>query len=273
MNAAVNKSANAPSINRMKTAPRIALALLIASHASAADSALGGFESAARDTGTRSTSSYSSTHHHGHHGYSVHDDGGLWLAAFYISVVGAVGSLSRLQPGEDELDDVAFSDRPLGESLIPFATVEADYHYVDDKIDGTSGAFEIGYGPFAFRMRQEKFTEDLPGEPDAELDLTEKIGLLRLSFGSTFELDVGGGEITVDGETRESQTVFTTPARWLVTPWLNLCFRPTWGESLEIYDAAIEPGFNFARLRLGYRWTETEGKDLSGPYAGASLTF
>jgi hypothetical protein len=236
--------------------------------ARAADSTLKGFQSDAS-----AITSHSASHYEGHHSFdSAELDANVFIAVLAMAVYGSAESWARVAPVSESTRE-RITPRNFGEPLIPFATVEADAHYVNDKIDGLSGAFEVGFGPVAFRMRQETFTEQIPNAPDAELKLTESIGLLRLSGGDSFELDLGGGEITLDGETRQSQTVFTTPIRFLLAPWFGVSFRPTWGSGLSIYDLAIEPGFDFLRLRLGYRWCETDGKDLSGPYAGASLTF
>lgn len=209
---------------------------------------------------------------------TCHNDDEFWayaiLAAAAATVIGAVESWERVQPWREDGARSKNEHRFPGDPLIPFATVEGDLHYVDENTTSTSGAFELGYGPFAFRARHEKFTTESHTTPDLETDYTETTGLLRLSFGDKLELDLGGGEITIERHgIEEKETIFTTPLRANLTDWLALTFRPAWGRTLSIYDAALEPGLDFVRLRLGYRWTKTDTEEFSGPYLGASLLF
>jgi hypothetical protein len=191
--------------------------------------------------------------------------------AFYGLAYGGIASWSRMDPlNADLIDMPGMAPREWGDSLLPVIRADADYQWVEGDIGAVSGRIEGGYGPFAVEFKRTQFDEE---DPDDQLILTRWHALYRMSLGGGLEVDLGVGQLTLDGNSLLEETSFTVPLLFHPVPGCGLEFRPAWSDSLTEHSLGLILGTKFGSLTAGYRWLRNETDSLEGPYAGLSFHF
>ena len=169
--------------------------------------------------------------------------------------------------------------RRPGDPLLPFARVDISLRSIDMNvrddlsIDMSLHSIdlltEFGYGPFAIQYNESHYREH---EPTDRMMISEFFGLYRMALGSSAELDLGGGTLTLHGNASTNRGAITFPL--LIHPQgshLGVEFRPAWAERIGDYDLALMYSFTYSSLKAGYRWVESPNASLSGPYVGLSF--
>lgn len=191
--------------------------------------------------------------------------------AFYGFAYGGIASWSCMDPlNADLIDMPGMAPRDYGDSLLPLVRVDADYQWVEGDVAAVCGRIEGGYGPFAFQYKRTQFDEE---EPDDELTLEQWHVLYRMSLGGGFEVDLGIGRLTLEGDSTLEELSFTVPVLFHPVPGCGLEFRPAWSDSLTEHSLGLILGTRFGSLTAGYRWLRNETDSLEGPYAGLSFHF
>ncbi len=130
--------------------------------------------------------------------------------------------------------------RQLGEALIPFVRLDTSYQHVESDIHALDARLELGYGPFAVSARNTHYKED---DPDDRLDVREIHLLYRMSFGNSVEVDLGVGQLTIDGKGKNSDISFSLPILFHPKEWLGIEFRPAWAHinenAIQDYDVSL----------------------------------
>lgn len=179
---------------------------------------------------------------------------------------GGVCSWERVSGGARMDGEVA--PRLPGDALLPFARVDLSAQAVESDIEAEDLRVEGGYGPFGVHGDMTRFRES---SPEDDLELTRILALYRMSYGSRVEVDVGLGTLTLDGGSTTTRLACSLPflicpnARWAVE------FRPMWSDRVSDYDLAVLWTRSYVALKAGYRWLDSPGESLDGPYAGLSF--
>jgi len=159
--------------------------------------------------------------------------------------------------------------RKPGDPLLPFARVDISFRSIDMSLHAIDLLTEAGYGPFAIQYNESHYHENNPTD---RMMISEFFGLYRIALGSSAELDLGGGTLTLHGNASTNRGAITFPI--LIHPQgshLGVEFRPAWAESIGDYDLALMYSFTYSSLKAGYRWVESPNASLSGPYVGLSF--
>lgn len=210
--------------------------------------------------------------HHCHHADADEQNDSLSeaLARAFAQGIGQVGqaSLYRANPSLAREHDV--TPRLAGEPLLPMLRLETSMRTVAPDITAVDLRAEIGYGPAAFHYSESRYQETSPKDA---LVVREYLGLYRMSFTEQFEIDLGYGQLTLDGNRFTTKSVFVTPVLYHDIRHWGLEFRPAWAENFADYDLAASYSPRFATLKVGYRWMLGPTTSLSGPYAGLAVQY
>ena len=227
------------------------------------------------------TTSQSHTHNSGQH--SGHGSGhrrSTQSDLFYIFLeifddalfFGGIASMERVEGS----DNLGLTPRVEGELLLPFFKVDASaLSSMAENEMGSDMSFEMGYGPWGLHYRNTHFLNDSTFNPITGYNKFDF--LYRMSFGSTFEMDLGLGSYQVDEQTQFSMSL---PIKIAFTPHNIIEFRPTWSQNISDYDLAFYSGTEFYSLKVGYRYiaqfdpfSTTPIKAYSNIYAGFSAHY
>jgi hypothetical protein len=199
---------------------------------------------------------------------------GMGKVTFFTVVGGGGISWVRVHGSSDPEWTSMAPPRITGEPGIPFFRLDAFYQDVESDIQAADVSGEIGYGPFAFQYRHTHYTQD---RPDNDLDLSQILGLYRMSFTEYVEVDLGFGSMTLDGENRHSGFEFSVPVTIQPSPYLGGRFRPAWGymtpNTVKDFTLVLTGSLRFASLQAGYRWVSAGGVSLNGPVVGIAFHF
>jgi len=171
--------------------------------------------------------------------------------------------------------------RKIGEPLLPILEADICYQWLPSHITAIDGRAEVGYGPFGFSYRGTRFRETelaaAEGSSTDTMNLQELHALYRISGTNAFEVDLGLGMLTLEGNETHSGLCFTMPMKIHPTNWLGFHLVPTvssiGGSALYDMDFSVLLSKGFISLRSGYRWLSTEHELLKGPYSGFSVHF
>lgn len=143
------------------------------------------------------------------------------------------------------------------------------YLKVSSDIDARENGLELGYGPYGFSYRYTEFGEENPSD---ELTLIQYHLLLRISKRSSGEYGIGVGSLVMRGNEDNSGLSLTFPVKIYPRDSLGIRFKPTYswinGNSIHEYDISLVYTRRYASIQLGYRFLESNGKDLNGSYLG-----
>ncbi len=160
------------------------------------------------------------------------------------------------------------------ESAFPVFRFDAAYQNVESDIGAFDTRVELGFNAFA---AQGRFTWYREGEPSDDLGMYHIHGLLRLPVGNHLKIGLGAGTSILDGNDQNYGFSMTAPVLIYPNEVIGLEFRPTWSwineNPLHDYDLGLALNYEFAAVRLGYRWMRSEHESLDGPYAGFALKF
>lgn len=192
----------------------------------------------------------------------------------FVHVLSEGGSASwqRTAVSADSLDTpwADLKPRQTGERFIPLLRLEGSYQVIKSDVDAWDMAGTVGYGCFGVFYGRTAFRET---DPDDTLTLTRVYGLYRMTLGSGAEVDLGLGQVTLEGDSLTTRMAFTLPVLVSLSESVGLEIRPAWMEGLSEYDLALLFGKRYASLRLGYRWTLGPSESLGGPHAGLAIHF
>jgi hypothetical protein len=251
------------------------------------DDHLGDFEDAATDDDADKDKDQNKDqdkeHDKNHKKHKHHDDDGDGWAgeaflqftetAFLSVFAGGGASWVRVHgSGDPEWAEMA-PPRLTGEPVIPFFRMDAYYQNVESDVTAVDVSGELGYGPFAFQYRQTHYTQK---RPDNDLDLSQILGVYRMSFSQYLEVDLGFGSMTLDGVGRNSGFEFTVPVVVQPSPYVGARFRPAWGylgDTVKDMTLVATGSVRFVSLQMGYRWVSAGGVSLNGPVIGAAFHF
>ncbi len=170
--------------------------------------------------------------------------------------------------------------RHNGEPLLPILKVDVNYQRLQSDITAIDGRVEVGYGPFGISYRGTRFREvERPeeGKPSDIMNLHEIYALYRISGTKYFEIDLGLGQATLEGNESHSGPSFTIPVKIHPLSWLGFHVAPAVsgirGNPIYEMDGSILFTTGLISLRAGYRWLSTENETLNGPYAGFSVHY
>jgi hypothetical protein len=232
---------------------------------------------------TGSDSSKHSSHHDSDSDRSAASDsepawlgaggGGDWLGVIPAIIIGGGAySWQRVCPGDANAAEV--ERRRPNEPVIPFLRLEGAYEIAEDDIDAFDTRVQAGFGPFAMEYGLTRFKEDASGD---RLDFERICGLYRMSFGRCLEIDLGIGQLGLEGAGTTRETIYTTPILIYPKDWWGVEFRPAWakfsGATLQDYDLGLCLNWRGAGLKVGYRWMLGDLKELSGAYIGAVYRY
>jgi len=164
--------------------------------------------------------------------------------------------------------------REHGDARTPFVRVDIAYQSVNSDITARDVRAELGYGSLAADFRNTDFQQSAPMD---RLSVIRFHLFYRMTFDPAMEIDLGFGNLVLQGNDANSGISFTTPL--LIHPNENFGveFRPAWawinGNLIEDYDFAALIGRHYISLRLGYRWMRAHNETLNGPTLGVALRW
>jgi hypothetical protein len=158
--------------------------------------------------------------------------------------------------------------------LLPSFRLDGGYQNVESDIRAGDLRAELGYHILALQGRFTYYDEE---EPADGLWLNYVHGLLRVPLGDGVQLAPGIGAIILAGDNRNSGFSLTAPLLFYWHESFGLEFRPTWSwineNEVNDYDIGVVLGSKHAGLRAGYRWVNSDGESLDGPYLGFLVRF
>lgn len=160
--------------------------------------------------------------------------------------------------------------RRSGEPLLPLCRLDTAIRTVPDSITATDLRAEVGYGPYAFHYSQSRYVEE---DPLDALIISEYLGMYRMTFTEQLEVDMGYGQLTIDGNRFTRKDVLTFPILYHDIRGWGVEFRPAWASNLRDFDLSANYSPRFGTVKVGYRWVLGNTTSLSGPYAGLALQF
>ena len=186
----------------------------------------------------------------------------VFKAIFELAGYSGALSWNRVSSPEKTLAE-GFAPRKTGDPLLPFARLDFDARPVSNDIQADDFFAEAGFGPLGIQYGQTDYQEVNPLDT---LKITQCYGLYRMSLGSSCEMDLGVGQMTLDGDIHATQSAFTVPI--LVHPRhsrLGLEFHPAWTSTISDYDLAALYSWRYTSLKLGYRWVDSPNDSLKRP--------
>jgi len=207
---------------------------------------------------------------------------------FWYSMLGLAGATveggvasHRRYTGSDERSWGRVDPQPArtrGETTIPLLRLDGNVHRVSENLDALDGRIEVGYGAFAVEYRHTRFTESLSEDREDQLDLSQVMGLYRMTTLPQLELDIGFGAGSFDNEDQGYNFEFLLGTHYRHNDHLAGEWRGAWinaaGHSVSDQDLALMAGVKHLALRVGYRWISSgEEADLGGPNVGLVLTW
>lgn len=200
-------------------------------------------------------------------------DSGDWLApvvegCLYGGFVSAARTTGR------GTSDYGVEQRQDGDALIPYARGDAAYQFVRGGVSAVETRAEAGWAWIAVRASRTLYWDRTSNET---LSTTILEPMYRMSFGDHFELDLGAGAYYLVGRESHAGSTFTVPVKIEPSKYWGVEYIPAWhsleGETIRDNELALRLGARWASLRAGYRWVESGGARLDGPFAGAMLTW
>ncbi len=166
------------------------------------------------------------------------------------------------------------SEHIPGGFCVPYFRSDIAWQYIKSDIEAIDYRVQAGAGMFAIDFNHTRFNEWYPSDG---MDIYRAFGLLRLSANNVFELDLGLGTYTIDGESSHTGMAATMPIIIAPTEYLAFEFRPVWTEihnnQIKDFDLNVSLKYGHVGFRGGYRWLETETQSLNGPYLGMTVRF
>jgi hypothetical protein len=205
------------------------------------------------------------------------------VAGFFVEIFVA-GDGSSKKAGSSQTDagvsptsgpgDEDKEVREKGDPIRPFARVDASYQHMSSRLKAQDYFVELGYDPIALSGR---FTHYMETDPDDSMDAIEVFLLYRMEFVKKFEVDLGIGDMLLDGESSHSGISFTVPVKFKPVDYVWLEFRPAIasinGNFMQDYDLSAHVGWRYASVKAGYRWYMSPNETLDGPYLGVSIYY
>lgn len=176
--------------------------------------------------------------------------------------------MESLARARGEGDDMFVAPRALGESDIPF--LRFDLPLSEGKINRENSSYraEIGFGPAGVQYNHLSDDQLNPATPQT---VQELYGLYRMSFFSCIGIDLGVGNMRLNGVTHENRFSWTTPIRLRIPGFLSFEFRPAWAQHFSDYDFAVLYSWPYVSLKAGYRWVDAPYTAINGPYVGMAV--
>lgn len=176
--------------------------------------------------------------------------------------------------GTRDGEAIEVGPRRPGEALIPFARLDMGYQFVESGVSALDIRAEAGYAMAAVQVRRTDYRER---EPKDDLATTAIHALYRMSFGNSFEMDIGLGALVLQRDGSRSGFSFTLPFLIHPSDHFGIEFRPAWsdlgGSTIQDYDVAILGGWRHVSARAGYRWVRAGIAHLDGPEVGVSVRW
>lgn len=190
-----------------------------------------------------------------------------------LAYEGAKMSYARVG-GKTDIDPTTIEIRQTGEPTLPYFQMDYKYMHINSEISALDSCLEFGNGPFGFECRNTYFTEINPSD---NLTLTQYHLLLRMSPNRSQEYGIGIGMINLCGNEQNSGFSLTFPIKIYPNPTFGIRFKPTYswinGNFINDNDLSFALTERFGSLELGYRFLETNGKNLDGSYIGLALHY
>lgn len=207
---------------------------------------------------------------------TANDDDDYWPLVV-LDIVGDIISYGGRLSLDRVRSDPGFSGispREIGSPDLPFFRVDLGYQDLESGVEAFDGRLEAGYGPAGLQYR---LTHLQQGHTHEQLGLSYIHGLYRISASDAFEFGIGLGQISLDGEARNSGASLTVPINIYPLREVGLRLVPTWsdmnGNSIRDYDGSVAYVKKYFSVRLGYREIQSHQEELRGPYAGVSFHY
>lgn len=175
-------------------------------------------------------------------------------------------SLAQTMPG--------ITKRKPGSPLLPTFRATGTWQSVYPDVEGRDFSIEAGYSLFSAQYRRTTYIES--GTHD-ELNLSYGVGYYRLSFGNSFEFNLGAGAAELKGNQKTSGSTVVIPILWKPAEHYALSFWQAYTTfntvpltDLDLSLMYINRGFS---AEFGYRSVSNPASDLSGPYIGISYFY
>lgn len=201
----------------------------------------------------------------------------LMDVGFQLFVVGGAMSGERALSccdNEQQTGEYNLAPKHLGEKNIPFLRADYSYNMLESDVTGHDYRLEAGFGPIAIQYGEMRLTEDRPSD---DLVLSNWHVLYRMSFGEHVEVDLGGGQYSVEGERKNTATSFTLPIKIYWGDRFGLEYRPVWtSESdfdLSDQEVSLVYGPEHYGFKIGYRWIDAGHESLKGVSLGFAVFF
>jgi len=234
-------------------------------------STLGTFE---KDATTDSDKQQQDTHSGHHHNHSDHDDhrndeeeDSISRLVTSIVILGLGGANSWIRMTNPEQCKVmGITMRKNGDPTLPILRIETNYRIVRKDIQAIDLRSECGFGPLAVQYNCTRYKEQNPADA---LNISQAYGLYRMSFSSECEVDLGVGNMVLDGYKHTVEGSLTTPILYHpLKSHLGIEFRPAWSNLIQDYDLAALYTLHNISVKAGYRAVLSPHDSLSGPYVG-----
>ncbi len=264
-----------------RSAIRLLIVLLVSNATSAycqestspdanSDSVLGKFERGVQPAPSKPAEPAPERHPSPNHNHESDDFAGGFadeLAQIAMDVIAESGRLTMQRL--DSSTDIALR-RNDGDIMIPFVRYDFAHQNVSGSIFANTHRLELGYGPFALFLEDSVFHERAPSNT---LTITRQLFLYRMSLSRTAEVDFGLGRSIVYGTQRTELNSVSLPVKLVVSENVALELRPTWADTMDDYEIALNWGRPYGSLKVGYRSLVAAGTSLNGPFAGFSLYY
>lgn len=165
--------------------------------------------------------------------------------------------------------------RERGDLILPNFRVKGNWQTISPGISGSDFSVDLGYSLFALQFRSTHLKEKPLND---SLRLTYLLLKYRLTYGNSFEIDLGIGRSELKGIHKNIGTAINIPITWEIIPNTYLEYAYAYSNfrngTLSDHDVALTYSFwQGIAASAGYRSLSTPGSSLSGPYIGLSIIF
>jgi len=162
--------------------------------------------------------------------------------------------------------------RKIGSPLLPNIRFDINRQKVSSNVHSNDVRIEGGESLIGVQLRMTKFEEIKPAD---SLNFVSIHGLYRLSYGNTFNINLGAGVSVLSGNENTSGLSLTVPFYWHFHKNMGVEYKPIVtsfnGNIVTDQDLGVLFSYKAASFIVGYRSLSSVEESLSGPYFGFSL--
>jgi hypothetical protein len=162
--------------------------------------------------------------------------------------------------------------RTSGDPVLPLLKFSAHALLATDDIVGVSNYIEVGYGAIAI-----SYSNNLLFEAGDDLQIENTLFHYRMSLGNAVAIGFAAGSGEMNGEDKNTSSIFSMPIRFEINENYNFEYYPVWsnfnaGEMAE-HQFSLNRHYEYFGLTLGYKKTVASSVAIHGMFAGLYASY